>query len=234
MAETEIATEAAEETVAQEEETPVETEAAEAETAAEETEPATEEADETVAETEAEESTEAGFTKGMITETGWESEWLGMRFVTADGMTMSTEEELNEMMGLGQEMLSEDFNDLQLEYAELNTVTEMQCVAADQVTNVALSVEKLPMELDIDTYQEIIVNQMSEVSVMTATFLDEGEDVVVAGKDFRKLKCAVDYEGLSIYQDYYFAIKDDRVASMVVTYVDEAEAEKLMAAFQEY
>ena len=103
-----------------------------------------------------EEESASDFVKGKVTNTGWESEWLGMRYVMADGMVMSTEEELNAMMGISQEMLSEEFSELQLKYAELNTVYEMMCTAADQASNVNVTLEKLPIKIDIDTYVDLI------------------------------------------------------------------------------
>lgn len=218
-----VETEAPEEV---EEAAPVETEVveAESETAAEA---------ESVEETETAEE-EVSFTKGILTETGWESEWLGMRFVTGDGMVMSTEEELNEAMGIGQEMLSEDFNELQLKYAELNTVYEMMCTAPDQVTNVSVSIENVMVDIDTDTFVDMFKATLGELSAMSMTFVNEGEDVTLAGKDFKKLQCEVDYEGITLLQDYYLAMQDSRAISIVITYLDEAEAEKLMSGFQAY
>ena len=76
----------------------------------------------TEAEAEAEGDGEAAsgkYAKGSVSETGWESEFFGLRYTAPEGMGMSTEEELNGLMGLGQEVLSDDFSELQLKYAEL-------------------------------------------------------------------------------------------------------------------
>lgn len=190
--------------------------------------------EEIVEETTMEESQKPEYTKGILTETGWESQWLGMRYVVSDGAVMSTEEELNAAMGIGQEMLSDDFSEMQLKYAELNTVYEMMCTGADQVTNLSVSVENVMLDMDTDTFVSVFKNTLSEVSAMTMTIVNEGEDVVVAEKEFKKLQCEVDYEGMSIFQDYYLAMKDSRAISIVVTYLDEAEAEKLLNGFQTY
>lgn len=215
-------------------ETPVEDEIETVETVAE-TEVETEAETETVVEAEeTAESEEVEFTKGILTETGWESEWLGMRYVAGEGMVMSTEEELNTMMGLGQEMLSDDFSEMQLKYAELNTVYEMMCTASDQVTNVSVSIENVMIDIDTDTFVNLFKESLGEVSAMSMTFINEGEDVTVAGKEFKKLQCEVEYEGVGILQDYYLAMQDSRAISIVITYLDEAEAENLMSGFQAY
>lgn len=181
-----------------------------------------------------EEECASDFVKGKVTNTGWESEWLGMRYVMADGMVMSTEEELNAMMGISQEMLSEEFSELQLKYAELNTVYEMMCTAADQASNVNVTLEKLPIKIDIDTYVDLIKTQLSELATMSMNVINEGEDVTVAGKEFKKLQCEVTYEGMSFYQDYYLTIVGDRAVSIVVSYADESGADNLMSGFQAY
>lgn len=208
----------------EEEPVAVETEVAEPETVTEEI----------VEETTTEEPEKPEYTKGIFTENGWESQWLGMRYVVSDGVVMSTEEELNAAMGIGQEMLSDDFTEMQLKYAELNTVYEMMCTGADQVTNLSVSVENVMIDMDTDTFVSAFKNTLSEVSAMTMTIVNEGEDVMVAEKEFKKLQCEVDYEGMSIFQDYYLAMKDGRAISIVVTYLDEAEAEKLLDGFQAY
>lgn len=208
-------------------------------------EPLTESAVETEMEVESEPVVETGveeteeenvsdFTKGKLTENGWESEWLGMRYVPEDGMVMSTEEELNEIMGLSMEMLSEDFNELQLQYAELHTVYEMMCTASDNASNINMTLEKLPMQIDIDTYVGLFLAQAGEMSAMSMNVINEGEDVTVAGRDFKKLQCEVEYEGVTLYQDYYMAIVEDRAQIIVVSYIDEAEAESLVSGFQVY
>ena len=52
-----------------------------------------------VEETEAEEVTEdaEGFAKGVTTDDGWESKWLGIRYTAPAGTAMTSEEDLNAM-----------------------------------------------------------------------------------------------------------------------------------------
>lgn len=225
----EPATEAMAETEAEEESEPTVTTE---ETVSEAEEVTTEVSTETQEETEVESASD--FMKGKVSDAGWESEWLGMRYVPVDGMVMSTEEELNALMGVSMEMLSEDFNEIQLKFAELNTVYEMMCTAADKVSNVNLSLEKLPIKMDIDTYIDVVKTQLSGLTEMAITVTNEGEDVVVAGKDFKKLQSEVAYDGITLYQDYYMAMVEDRVIIIVVSYIDEAAADNLMSCFQAY
>ena len=234
----EEAEEAVEETVEEVEASIDEAEAAleDAEAALEEAEEAEAEAEESGETAEAEESADEteGFAKGIMTADGWESEWLGMRYAAPEGTAMASEEELNSMMGLGQEMLSEDFNELQLQYAELNTVYEMMCASEDQVTNVMVTIEKLPMSMDIDTYISSFEKTLSQVTAMTYTVVGKDEIITIGDRDFTRVECVADYNGVEIYQDYCLTIVDDRAVSVTVTYIDETAAENILSGFSAY
>lgn len=228
-----------EETLEDAAEAEVEEAAKEAEEALEEAEAAVKETEEAVAETESEEAEEStenaeGYAKGVMTADGWESEWLGIRYTAPAGTVMTSEEELNSMMGLGQELLSEDFNELQLKYAELNTVYEMMCASEDQVTNVIVTIEKLPIAMDVDTYISSFENTLSQVTAMTYTIVGKDEVITVGGRDFTRVECVADYNGVEIYQDYCLTIVDDRAVSLTVTYVDEDAAENILSGFTAY
>ena len=159
------------------------------------------------------------YAKGTLIENGWESKWLGLRFTAPEGMVMSTEEELAEIMGVGQEILAQDFSEQQLAYAELATVYEMMCSDA-MGTNVILMAEKLPMTLTAEQYIEILANQMTSVTAIQYEVESNDEVVTLGGIPFNKLACVADYEGISLCQDYYITIKDNRAVAIAVTYTD--------------
>lgn len=199
---------------------------------AEDAEEAVEEIVEEVEET-VEES--LAYAKGTLTENGWESQWLGLRFTAPEGMVMSTEEELAETMGIGQEILAQDFTEQQLAYAELATVYEMMCSDA-MGSNVILMAEKLPMTLTADQYIEILANQMTSVTAVQYEVKSDDEVVTIGGIEFNKLACAADYEGVSLCQDYYITIKDNRAVALAVTYTDATAdvSESILNGFAAY
>ena len=149
---------------------------------------------------------------------------------------MSTEEELNEVMGLGQEALSDDFSEAQLKYAELATVYEMMCSDEIGVTNVITSVEKLPMEISAELYIQAVEQQLSAVSAVTYETVSSGEVVTIGDIDFTKLECVADYEGVMMHQNYFVTIKGDRAVAIIVTYIDETAetADAIMNGFAAY
>lgn len=193
------------------------------------------------ADTEAEAEEEGGeeaaagkYAKGSVSETGWESEFFGLRYTAPEGMGMSTEEELNELMGLGQEVLSDDFSELQLKYAELTSVYEMMSVADDQTTNVVVTVEKLMGKMDASQYVSALEQGLSQVSAISYTLISDDETVKIGNGDYIKVSYQAESSGVSMYQDYYVRVVDDRAIALTLTYIDESARDNVLNAFTAY
>lgn len=168
-----------------------------------------------------EEETADKYQKGLVTESGWESEYLELCYTAPEGMHMSTEEELNSMMGIGEELLSDDFSELQLKYAEMISVYEMMSTDDTGAVNVIVTSEKVLGGLDAETYADNVRKQLESISVADYVISEEKETAVVGGKEFVKLTCTADYSGVSMHQDYYIRAFGDRVAAITVTYIDQ-------------
>ena len=180
------------------------------------------------------EETITGYSKGILKEDGWESEWIGLRFIAPEDMVMSTQEELDELMGFTTEVLSGDFSEAQMKYVEMTTVQEMMCFSADAITNTMVAVEKLPRQMEMDSYIAALENTMSKVSELTFSIVSGDEVVSVGGNEFRKVKCMATYEGIDIHQDYFLRMKDDRIISIICTYLDESLCEKMIGGYEAY
>ena len=174
------------------------------------------------------------YVKGTVTETGWESEFFGLRYTAPEGMGMSTEEELNDLMGLGQEVLSEDFSELQLKYAELTSVYEMMSVADDQTTNIVVTVEKLMGKMDASAYAKALEQGLSQVSAINYTLISDDETVKLGNSDYLRVSYEAESGGVSMYQDYYIAVVDNRAIALTLTYVDESARDNVLNAFTAY
>ena len=193
----------------------------------------TEDADAADTEAEAEGGEEAAagkYAKGTVTETGWESEFFGLRYTTPEGMSMSTEEELNDLMGLGQD----DFSELQLKYAELTSVYEMRSVADDQTTNVVVTVEKLMAKMDVSKYVEALEQGLSQVSAINYTLVSDTDTVKIGDGEYTKVSYEAESSGVSMFQDYYVRIVDDRAIAITLTYVDESARDNVVNAFSAF
>ena len=178
-----------------------------------------------------------GYVKGTVTDTGWESEYLGMRYIMPEGMLMATEEELNQVMGLGAEILSGDINELQMEYARMRTVYEMMSTDATGATNVVLTVEKLLFSnMDAEQYVQSLEQGLKKMSAISYTVLSDDETVEIAGMDYIKVSVQAQSGDVAVNQDYYVRVADGRAVSFVITSQEETaqQAEAVLNAFTAY
>lgn len=192
---------------------------------------------------ESSESEEAGeqvpaFSKGVVSENGWESQWIGLRFTAPEGMKMSTEEELDALMGLSAEILADDLGEAQLKYAELTSVKEMMCVDPGTNVNVIVSVDLLPMELSEELFAQALEETLSNVSAMDYEALGDNERVDLAGISFLRSGYYVEAVGQEMYLDYYLKTTGfgNRAVSIVVTYGEGCEevADAMVEGFEAY
>lgn len=163
------------------------------------------------------------FLKGTVSESGWESQWIGMRFTAPDGTRMTSEEELAALMGISEELLSEDLSDIQIKYAELTSVREMMCYDERTKANVIVSVDQLPLKMSEEAYAEQLELSLSAVSAVKYEKADEDEQVEIAGISYLRSDYRVEAMGQSLHTDYYIRMMDDRVVSVVVTYGEDAQ-----------
>lgn len=176
------------------------------------------------------------FKKGTVSENGWESQWLGMRFTAPEGTRMASEETLDELMGISEELLAEDLSDAQIKYAELTSVREMMCYDESTKTNVIVSVDRLPLEMSEEVYAQQLALSLSSVSVMKYERAGEDEQTEIAGISYLKSGYRVETAGQSLHTDYYIRMIDDRVVSVVVTYGEGGEkmASSMVSSFETY
>lgn len=205
------------------------------ETTEEVTEEVTEEATEEVTEevVEETESVEVSYYPGVFTETGYESEYLGLRYTTPEGFTMATDEELAEYMEAGQELLSEDFNALQLKYAEMVTINELMVSDETGIVNFNITLEKT--NADLAEYIELFKAQIAGLSGMTVEIVGE-EEVEIAGATYTKILADVETQGVVLSQEYCLRKQDDRVVALIITWYSEMEDLKdtMMSGFAAY
>lgn len=178
------------------------------------------------------------FSKGTVDRYGWESEWVGLRFIMPEGMKMATEEELDALMGLSAEILSDDLGEEELKYAELASVKEMMCVDPETNANVIVSVDLLPVELSEELFAQALEETLSSISSMQYERLGDNERVELAGISFLRSGYYVEAVGQKMYLDYYLKTTGmgSRAVSIVVTYGDgcEEQANAMLEGFEAY
>ena len=180
-----------------------------------------------------EETAGGSYYPGVYTETGYESEYLGFRYTTPEGFTIASEEEMEEMSDAGEELLSEDFTEIQMAYADIVTINELMVTDEYGIVNFNITLEKTPV--DLATYIELFKEQLSGLSAMTVEIVNE-EEVELAGATYTKLTANVESQGVVMGQEYYLRQQDDRIIALITTWLEGMEAEKdtMMSGFAAY
>lgn len=177
----------------------------------------------------------AAYTPGTFTDAGYETEFLGFRFNTPDGFSLATHEELDQLMGVSMDSLSEsgDITEAQAKYAQLTSIYEMMVTDSMGVTNANIILEK--SVIPINTYIEVLKEQLQTISAMNVTFTGE-EEVQLAGATYTKVSADVESNGISMYQEYYIRKVEGYIMCLTLTWADGFETQKdaIMNAFAAY
>lgn len=181
------------------------------------------------------------YVKGTITETGFESEWIGLRFTKPATVIMATQEEMDAMMLQGLQTMYGEQAAEAFDYATMTSVNEMQATWLAGYPVVQVVVEKMPVAGYTETdYLSAVVanlNATSATSGWVYTFDENLYSVEIAGQEYIGLATAVDAGvGVSIYQDYLVKEKDGRMILIAFTYIDAMESyvQEALDAFSEY
>lgn len=192
------------------------------------TEAATEAADETEAtdETKAADETTAetgdgkAYEAGTTTETGWESQWLNMKFTAAEGVTLMPEEE--------REMVLPSVKE-----GENIFVYEMMANNADGAASVGVIVEK--SELSPEAYMEVMLEQIQgdHVEGMTFSVTQEITDGEFLGHAVKLMQVDSTYQDVKVNQTYMIYEQDGFLIEIIGTdtVADGKALETLMSAF---
>ncbi|MCM1038652.1 MAG: hypothetical protein NC434_04950 [Ruminococcus sp.] len=199
---------------------------ADAETAADEEEVANEEDEEQEAT-----ASSGRYERGNVTDTSYESEWIGLRYDLPDGFTMATEEEMDAVLQLGSEMIYEDNADMIVDYSKMVLVYEM--MAMDSTNNsVTVLVERT--SLKPEEYAGALEAQMALVDGVSIEKVDEDTDAQLGGVDFYRYCYEMNYNGVTVYQDYYMAPRNGRMIQVLVSYADKSVRDTMVDGFAPY
>jgi len=162
------------------------------------------------------------YEKGVITDTGFESKWMNLRFVTPSGAFVLSQTELDAIMKQGAEWMYGDDAQAQLDYASLTTVTEMMAQNPDG-SNVIVQVEKLPVLYLLMTEEEYISAIVSNLKNSNAGVEVQTDETYysldIGGDTYLGITTVVDYgSGVQVYQDYIVRKKEGRMISIVFSY----------------
>lgn len=171
---------------------------------------------------------------GARSESEYSSEWAGLRYTLGDNMVMATDEEINSMMELGAEALSDQAK-LKTELAKLTSVYELMAVDVTNQSNIIICTEKLSLSnVSEEQYLDSVKAQLGEMYQEYAVTYGESGERELGGLAFKQLDCAVEYGGASMYQTYLVRKIDDRMYGIILSYTDDAALEALLSGFSAY
>lgn len=150
------------------------------------------------------------YTPGTLTDTGYESQWLGVRFTAPEGTVLTASE---------------------------NSGCEMICQDESQTCNVMVLVEDLPADFQIvDTFVKQFAEEIASEAEPAYKLLSDKEEVQIGSNTFRSVSFSASYNGVDLYQTYFIYFTDDKLASIVITYTDDSieTAGALISGFQAY
>lgn len=178
------------------------------------------------------------YVKGTITDDGWESAYWNLRYTAPEGLYMLNEEGLDALMGLSEEMLSENYTERQQEYIKLTTLYEMVSMTATGDANAAVTVEKLLVKgMTTEDYKKAALLQLRLVQNPAYEILDDSGTAEIAGETYAVVATRAEAEdGGAYFQDYYFRVEGERALILLVTYAETTAdiAGEILSGFDVY
>ncbi|MCL2696283.1 MAG: hypothetical protein FWE69_08165 [Clostridiales bacterium] len=158
------------------------------------------------------------YAKGTVTETSFESEFIGLKFTVPEGYEMKSEEDLLELMAMSGEIIFENMNKETFDYAMAASVQEMMVSAPDGLPNVSVIVEKLPNALKTtERYIDATIELMEGLDSISFSF-GEVTTVDFAGKRYHKLSAVSTFYGMEMLQEWLLLKIGDRMVTITITY----------------
>ena len=175
--------------------------------------------------------TSSGYERGINSADGWKSEYMGLQFKVPDGLAMSTDEEMLELMQISLEIM--DYEQQLIDYAKLNTVYEMMALDLTG-SNIIVMAEKLPIRsMTEEMYAEAIKQNLSAQNVAQYQIGDPYE-TTICGIDCIGVESTATTFGRSINQYYYIFKIDDRMFTIAITAATDDFLETALSAFSPY
>jgi len=170
------------------------------------------------------------YERGILTETGFESKYLNIRFTLPEGFLMATEEDMRTIMGIGSEVTGIDSN-----IANLTTVYEMMVSAPIGIPNVSLMAEKLLLSnMTVEQYFDSLKKILSNVETLNYEFDNQITSIEIAGQTYKQLSTSL--PNFNIFQNYIFRKKGNRMIGFITIHSldTKQDLEFLMSRFYKF
>lgn len=179
------------------------------------------------------------YVMGTLTETCYESEWLGLRFNATEDVILSGRDEMAEMMPLGITMLYGEQANSIVDVSQKNLFHEMMALHV-KGGNVLVQVEKLAPgceKMSVEEYLVIVMNQLS-AAVNVSYIVDEAlYEKELVGEKYLGFSATTDSFGEELFQEFLCRKKENMMISFFLSYEDDTtmeHVEYLLSLFEKY
>lgn len=177
------------------------------------------------------------YTRGVLTENSFESEFLNLRFVLPEGFNMMSQEDMENTFGFVMDAM---FDEEIADYVQEAVIYEMVATAPMGIPSLIVMLEKLPVRDmtirdHIETMKSDAIEEMISVG-MEITFSDEIITVEIAGETYTQVSAVIYMFGIDTNQKYLFRQIGDMMVNIIVAYMPgvETEVQMLMDAFEPF
>lgn len=171
------------------------------------------------------------FSMGEWNNNVYTNDFLGIKFNLPQGWTYSSDEQIAQMMNLGEEFLNDDQKKV-AEVAKLTSAYYMVANNPNTGNSVSLMSEKPSMEVTTEFYLNQLKTQLSAVESMNYK-IGETSKEKVAGREYDTLVATVSMSGIEFIQKYYVYKMDNYFIGIITTSVTGEDGIKdIMKSFE--
>lgn len=155
------------------------------------------------------------FSMGSWSDNVYSNDFLGLKFKLPNGWKYSSDEEIAEMMNLGEELLNDE-QKAAAEVSKLNSAYYMVANDPNTGDNISIISEKPAMEVTTEFYINQLKTQLQNVNTINYE-IGETSKETVAGKECDTLTVDASMSGVKMTQRYYIYKVDKYVICIIST-----------------
>ena len=162
------------------------------------------------------EETKVEFSMGEWKVNTYENSFLGVKFELPNGWERLDNEQIAEMMNLGNTIVSNDLNADIEEIKDLNSACYMVANDTSTGNNITIMSEKPILNVTTGKYLESLKSGLEQMTTIKYV-IGETSKETVAGKTYDTLTATATVNGVSLVQKYYVRKVDNYVLAIIAT-----------------
>lgn len=172
----------------------------------------------------------APYAPGVLSDTGFSSDWLGFDFTPTEGMEMSDASELGQSIGDEAKYIDEATGEELVDWSKVEVTYEMMATVTETGGNAVVMTEKVDDGINIKKYVDLIKNEFSSDSEISATY-GALSSVDIAGESYARLDYVMSIYEFEVEQTMFIRKVDDRMVSICITAADDTEIDTFLSCF---